>query len=230
MGKLIKIKKSAAGLVDAAALSCGKAELIAGKFLCEAEVCEAEGCATLVEGCDATTVNAGKALAEGELIFRGNVGANAAKDMADGILRVEGSAGEYACANMQGGLAVFTGDVANGFGADMRRGIAVVYGQAHGNVLMDMLGGTAILLGGLAEDASLCLGMNRGTVILPSADLVPEGFQKAADVDIMFLRVLFRELADRGVNVPESWIGRPFTRWRGDMAALGKGEILTPAE
>ena len=70
MGKLIKIKKSAAGLVDAAALSCGKAELIVGKSLCEAEVCEAEGCATFVEGCDAATVNAGKALAEGEMIFR----------------------------------------------------------------------------------------------------------------------------------------------------------------
>ena len=32
------------------------------------------------------------------------------------------------------------------------------------------------------------------------------------------------------VEVPEGWMGRPFTRWRGDMAALGKGEILTPAE
>ena len=230
MGKLVKINKTAAGLVDAAALSCGKDELIVGKAVCAAEVSETDGDITVVEGCDATTVNAGKALACGEMVFRGDVGANAGKDMADGILRVEGSAGEYACANMQGGLAVFNGDVADGFGADMRRGIAVVYGKAHGNVLMDMLGGTALLLGGLADDAVLCLGMNRGTVILPSADLVPEGFQKAADVDTMFLRVLFRELADRGVKVPESWIGRPFTRWRGDMAALGKGEILTPAE
>ena len=230
MGKLVKINKAAAGLVDAAALSCGKDELIVGKAVCAAEVSETDCDSIVVEGCDSSTVNAGKALACGEMVFRGDVGANAAKDMADGILRVEGSAGEYACANMQGGLAVFNGDVANGFGADMRRGIAVVYGKAHGNVMMDMLGGTALLLGGLAEDATLCLGMNRGTVILPSADLVPEGFQKAADVDTMFLRVLFRELADRGVNVPESWIGRPFTRWRGDMAALGKGEILTPAE
>ena len=173
MGKLIKIKKTAAGLVDAAALSCGKDELIAGKAVCAAEVSETDGDITVVEGCDASTVNAGKALACGEMVFRGSVGANAGKDMADGILRVEGSAGEYACANMQGGLAVFDGDVADGFGADMRRGIAVVYGKAHGNVLMDMLGGTALLLGGLADDADLCLGMNRGSVILPSADLVP---------------------------------------------------------
>ena len=59
MGKLIKIKKTAAGLADAAALSCGKDEMIIGKAVCAMESCDAEGDATIVEGCDASTVNAG---------------------------------------------------------------------------------------------------------------------------------------------------------------------------
>ena len=131
---------------------------------------------------------------------------------------------------MQGGLAIFRGDVESGFGADMRRGVAVVYGKAKGDLCTDMLGGTVLFLGGVEDKARLCAGMNRGTVILPSKDMVPDGFQPAADVDIMFLRVLFRELQARGAEIPEGWMGRPFTRWRGDMGALGKGEILTPAE
>lgn len=219
MGKLIKISKSKAGLVDVSATA-----------LSRCDITETECCGTVVEGVDETCINAGAYMEEGKLTFRGSVGANAGKGMKDGILIVEGDAGMSACASMQGGLAVFCGGVGNGFGKDMRRGIAVVYGKAEGDLCTDMLGGTAIFLGGVAEGARLCTNMNRGTVILPSKDAVPAGFQKAADVDIMFLRVLFNELKARGVEVPESWMGRPFTRWRGDMAALGKGEILTPAE
>lgn len=228
MGKLVKINRNKPGIMDMAALS---------RICCEnavipdyAEVIETPECGKVVEGCDDAMINAGAGMERGKITFNGSVGANAGKGMKDGMLVIEGDAGINACASMQGGLAVFRGAVDSGFGADMRRGIAVVYGEAKGDLCTDMLGGTAIFLGGLAEGSRLCTGMNRGTVILPSKELVPAGFQRAADVDIMFLRVLFRELAERGADIPESWMGRPFTRWRGDMAALGKGEILTPAD
>ena len=228
MGKFIRINRSKAGLMDMEPLSriCCDGAVIPDF----AEVSEKAECGKVVEGCDAAMINAGAYMEQGRITFKGCVGANAGKGMKDGTLTVEGDAGVNACASMQGGLAVFHGNVDSGFGADMRRGIAVVYGEARGDLCADMLGGTVLFLGGIAEGSRLCTGMNRGTVILPSKDLVPEGFQRAADVDIMFLRVLFRELIERGVNIPESWIGMPFTRWRGDMAALGKGEILTPAD
>lgn len=225
MGKLVKINRSKAGFIDAAPIS--QPDLLCADVF---EVSEAECCGTLVEGTDGAIINAGAYMKEGKITFSGSVGANAGKGMNEGTLVIEGDAGMNGCASMQGGLAVFHGNVDSGFGKDMRRGIAVVYGRAEGDLCTDMLGGTVIFLGGVAEDAMLCTNMNRGTVILPSKDMVPAGFQKAADVDIMFLRVLFNELRERGVEVPEGWMGHPFTRWRGDMAALGKGEILTPAE
>ncbi len=228
MGKFIRINRSKAGLMDMAALSriCCAGAVVPDY----AVVTETAECGKVVEGCDEAMINAGAGMESGKMTFNGNVGANAGKGMKDGTLTVKGDSGVNGCASMQGGLAVFHGSVGSGFGADMRRGIAVVYGKAQGDLCADMLGGTVLFLGGLAEGAKLCTGMNRGTVILPSKELVPAGFQKAADVDTMFLRVLFSELAKRGVEIPQSWMGRPFTRWRGDMAALGKGEILTPAE
>ena len=149
--------------------------------------------------------------------------------MTDGVLCVKGPAGPYACKSMQGGLAVIEGNAATGLGESMRRGIIAVYGAARGDVLPDMLGGTVLLIGGLAPGARLCEGMNRGTVILPDEAQVPPYFKRAADVDLVFLRYLFRKLLAEGVRIPEEWLDRPFTRWRGDRAALGKGEILTPA-
>ena len=160
----------------------------------------------------------------------GNAGPYAGRGMEDGFLRVAGDAGMYACEAMQGGLAVFEGNVLSGLGDHMRRGVVVVYGEASGDVLPDMLGGTVLLIGGLAPDARLCEGMNRGTVILPDVRDVPPSFERTSDVDLVFMRYLLRQLIDKGVRVPEEWLDGPFTRWRGDMAALGKGEIFVPAE
>ncbi len=182
----------------------------------------------ILTGTDAGVIGIGNGMKEGRITVEGDVGAEAGKGMAGGVLTIRGNAGKSALCGMQDGLAVFCGDVQSGFGADMRRGIAVVYGKAYGDVLADMMGGTVLLIGGLGEGARLCEGMNRGTVVVPSSDFVPAGFCRAADVDLTFLRFLFTELKKQGIDVPEDWYGRPFARWRGDEAALGKGEILVP--
>ena len=174
-------------------------------------------------------IGAGERMEGGSLDIKGEAGPYAGRQMAGGFLRVRGYAGEGACTSMQGGLAIFESGVASGLGERMRRGVIAVYGEAEGDVLPDMLGGTVLLIGGLAPGAHLLEGMNRGTVILPDEADVPPYFERTSDVDLVFLRYLFRQLEAQGVAVPKAWFDVPFTRWRGDMAALGKGEIFTPA-
>ena len=174
-------------------------------------------------------IGAGERMEGGSLDIKGEAGPYAGRQMTGGFLRVRGYAGEGACASMQGGIAIFESGVASGLGERMRRGVIAVYGKAEGDVLPDMLGGTVLLIGGLAPGAHLLEGMNRGTVILPDEADVPPYFERTSDVDLVFLRYLFRQLEAQGVAVPKAWFNVPFTRWRGDMAALGKGEIFTPA-
>ena len=174
-------------------------------------------------------VQEGAFLESGEVVVSGEAGPYAGREMRDGLLHIKGSAGAFACASMQGGIAVIDGDAGTCLGHSMRRGVIVVYGKAGGDVLPEMRGGTVILAGGIAPDARLLEGMNRGTVILPDESFVPHYFEKAADTDLVFLRFLFRQLLEKGIRIPGEWLDIPFTRWRGDMVSLGKGEILTPA-
>ena len=175
------------------------------------------------------SVQEGAFLESGEVTVAGDTGPYAGREMKGGILHIKGSAGAFACASMQGGIAVIDGSAGTCLGHSMRRGVIVVYGEAEGDVLPEMRGGTVILAGGIAPDARLLEGMNRGTVILPDERFVPPYFERAADTDLVFLRFLFRQLREQGIQIPEEWLDIPFTRWRGDMVSLGKGEILTPA-
>ena len=67
-------------------------------------------------------------------------------------------------------------------------------------------------------------------MILPGGAVIPSGFSRAASLDYPFLRLLFLLLAQRDVTLPHGWIGGVFTRYRGDAAGLGKGELFVCSE
>ncbi|MEN6593733.1 MAG: hypothetical protein ABFC31_02120 [Clostridiaceae bacterium] len=175
-------------------------------------------------------INAGAGLRSGKMTIESSVGANAAEGMLDGELIVRGSVGKNACREMQNGFVRIIGDAEGGLARGMRRGMIVVFGSAQGDVCAELRGGTVILLGGAGEPEQLARGLSRGTVILPGGAGIPSGFSRTASLDYPFLRLLFLELAQRDVTLPQGWIGGVFTRYRGDAVGLGKGELFVCSE
>ena len=171
-------------------------------------------------------INAGAGFREGMMMIESSVGAGAGARTEGGKLTILGSAGKNACRDMQNGFVVIAGGTEDGLAHSMRRGMIVVDGMAEGQTCAQLRGGTILFIGGVRYPDQLARGMSRGTVILPTGASVPSGFSQAASVDLAFLRLLFHELMKRGVTLPEGWIGGVFTRFRGDAAGLGKGELF----
>jgi len=175
-------------------------------------------------------INAGAGMRAGKMTIVSSVGASAGESMTGGELIVQGSVGKNACREMQNGFVRISGDTESGLARGMRRGMIVLCGRARGEACAEMRGGTVLLLNGTDEPEQLARGLSRGTVILPKGAAVPSGFLRAASLDFTFLRLLFLELEQRGEKLPQGWFGGVFTRYRGDAAGLGKGEIFVLSE
>ncbi len=175
-------------------------------------------------------INAGAGLRAGRMTIASSVGAGAGEGMLGGELIVRGSVGKNAFREMQNGFVRIFGDAESGLARGMRRGMIVVCGRARGEACAAMRGGTVLLLNGTDEPEQLARGLSRGTVILPKGAGVPSGFSRAASLDYTFLRLLFLQLEQRGEKLPQGWFGGVFTRYRGDAAGLGKGEIFVLLE
>jgi len=175
-------------------------------------------------------INAGVGMCKGKMTIASTIGASAGEGMLGGELVVQGSVGKNACREMQNGFARIMGDAEEGLARGMRRGMIVVSGKARGETCAALRGGTVLLLSGTDEPEQLARGLSRGTVILPKGAGVPSGFSRAASLDYTFLRLLFLELEQRGEKLPLGWLGGVFTRYRGDAAGLGKGEIFVLSE
>ncbi len=175
-------------------------------------------------------VNVGAGMEGGRIRAESSVGDGAGARMRGGELRVCGGAGRNACAELQNGFVLIEQNAADGLARCVRRGTIVVGGAAEGEVCAGLRGGTVLLLGGAADESRLARGMCRGTILLPAGTRAPDGFRLAADVDLVFLRLLFLRLRERGVSVPEGWNGGTFTRFVGDAAGLGKGELFVFSE
>ena len=175
-------------------------------------------------------INAGAGLDAGRMTIESSVGASAGEGMTGGELIVRGGVGKNACRGMQNGFVRIMGDAESGLARGMRRGMIVVSGRARGEACAELRGGTVVLQNGVDEPELLARGMSRGTVILPKGAGIPSGFSRAASLDYTFLRLLFLELEKRGIDLPQAWFGGVFTRYRGDAAGLGKGELFVFAE
>jgi formylmethanofuran dehydrogenase subunit C len=127
--------------------------------------------------------------------------------MRGGFIHVQGGAGARAAHRMRRGLILVEGGTGAYPGSEMRAGTLVILGEAgpHPGVLL-----------------------RRGSIVLggpfaPSPSFVDSGVQ-----DFLWLRVLQRDLAGRGIGAGERLKGEA-RRFAGDMASLGRGEILALA-
>ncbi|HSV71135.1 MAG TPA: formylmethanofuran dehydrogenase subunit C [Methylibium sp.] len=174
----------------------------------------------------------GAGMSAGEVVASGSAGLLAACEMSGGRLEIGGHAGDYAASalpgsmdGMRGGTLIVRGNAGARFGDRMRRGTAVIHGNAGDFVASRMVAGTVAVAGTVG--AHPAYGMRRGTLLaVGTAPAVPPTFV-GNNVDIgVFWQLLSRDLARHGgafAGLPKR---RP-ARFLGDLAAGGKGELLT---
>ena len=174
----------------------------------------------------------------GEIIVQGNAADWLAAEMRGGLIRVMGNAGNFVGAAYHGskkgmnrGTIIVEGHAGNEVGERMRRGLIVILGPAREFLGANMIAGTIVVFGKTGEGPGA--GMRRGTIVL-----LGEGRNDASPLQLLptfrydctynptFLRLYLRALRRYGIEVQEEYISGRYRRYNGDIAELGKGEIL----
>lgn len=170
----------------------------------------------------------------GEIRVEGNVGGWVGAEMHGGFIRVQGNAGHLAGAayrgstkGMTGGTILVDGDAGNEIGHTMRRGLIAVGGAAGDMVGFNMIAGTVLVFGecGIRPGA----GMRRGTLGLlgpQRPELLPT-FRYASTLQPQVMRVILRDLRERGLAFDDALSSAEFDLHHGDLVALGKGELFS---
>jgi formylmethanofuran dehydrogenase subunit C len=171
----------------------------------------------------------GTFMKSGKIAVKGSAGALAAASMAGGHIAISRNVGDQACGvglgdtmGMKGGLVTIGGNAGGLLGERMRRGLVVVGGKAGDYAGGRMIAGTLLLKRGAGRYAGY--GNRRGSLIFtekPRSILPTYGDCGVMEFD--YLRLLEQWLRGQGMSIR---LGAKARRLMGDMAVLGKGEML----
>jgi formylmethanofuran dehydrogenase subunit C len=208
----------------------------------------------VIEGDLARVKEIGAAMTAGTLRIEGDIGMHVGARMSGGRIEVRGDADDWAGAEMTGGLLWIRGRAGNRAGGAyrgsrhgmrggvllveksaghevggyMRRGLIVVGGDVEDFTGARMSSGSVLVFGGAGLRTGG--GMKRGTIVVHRPPIILPTFKKTAVFTPLFLVVQWRALRRIGYPLPDGVDRpRPFVRYHGDLAELGKGEILVPA-
>jgi formylmethanofuran dehydrogenase subunit C len=109
----------------------------------------------------------------------------------------------------------------------MRRGTVIVRGKTGAGTGSRMLGGTIWAEGGFGPDPGAM--MRRGTLIGPHVERLLPTFSDCGKHDLVIVRILNRYLKATLGDLAPKPLPIFVQRIAGDMATIGKGEILLPA-
>jgi formylmethanofuran dehydrogenase subunit C len=174
----------------------------------------------------------GAGLAQGAVIVESDLGNEAGLAMTGGSLDIAGSVGTRAGAaapgykrGMSGGELIVRGSAGAETGASMRRGLVVVGGRAGERTGLGMIAGNVIVFGAAARDAGLW--SKRGSVVALGEITPPATYTYACTYHPIHLRVMLLRLQTKyGLRVSKKQLSGLYRRYSGDLAELGKGEIL----
>lgn len=177
---------------------------------------------------------AARKMSRGKLEIRGNAGHYLASGMTGGFIHVSGDAADNAGGylpgdrfGMLGGMAVIGGNVGARAGEKMRRGTIIVKGRTGEGAGTRMIGGTIWAESGIGPRPGLM--MRRGTLIGPSVESLLPTFVDCGKHDLVIARLISRYLkASLGDLAPKA-MPLLVRKIGGDMATIGRGEILLPA-
>jgi formylmethanofuran dehydrogenase subunit C len=183
----------------------------------------------LVEG--NVGIQAGRLMSGGRLTVLGNAGPWAASGMKAGLFEIRGTAGDWLggplvgeIAGMRGGIVVVRGSVGDRAGDRMRRGTIIIEGRAGRYAGSRMIAGTLIVRRATGPLAGFLL--KRGTIVLgESYSALSPTFLDCGEHELVAMRWL-SAMIEPYSKAAAVLLRRPFTRFAGDMAVLGKGEIL----
>jgi formylmethanofuran dehydrogenase subunit C len=127
---------------------------------------------------------------------------------------------------MSGGVLHVRGDAGERAADRLRRGFILIEGRAGPYAGSRMIAGT-LAIGDEAGDLPGYL-MGRGTILLGrGASLLSPSFGDCGEHDLVAARLLANYIVQTSAKLA-SLFRRPLRRLAGDLAALGKGEILLP--
>jgi formylmethanofuran dehydrogenase subunit C len=179
-------------------------------------------------------IRAGRLMSGGRLLVDGDAGPWAASGMTGGTLEISGAAGDRLggplpgeMAGMRGGVVIVRGDAGERIGDRLRRGTIVVEGRSGAHAGSRMLAGTLIL----RRAAGTLPGylMRRGTIVLgESCNVISPTFVDCGVHDLVATRLLADFVKPYSTRTA-LLLRAPLRRFAGDMAVLGKGEILCVA-
>lgn len=203
-----------------------------------------------IEGACERLDRIGHAMTDGEILVEGDVGAQAGRLMRGGSLVVRGSAGPWAGSAMVDGRLEILRDAGDHLGGPfagetvgMRGGAIVVRGRAGARAADRMRRGTIVVEGACGPYAGsrMIAGtlvalrragplpgylMKRGTIVLgENCEELSPTFRDCGIHALVAMRLLSDFVAADSRRAAACLRG-PLRRYAGDMAVLGKGEIL----
>ena len=193
----------------------------------------------------------GAGLESGRLVVDGDVGQRLGQAMRGGTIEVTGSAGPFAASAAKGGLVriagdaderaggathgamygldgatlVIEGNAGDRLGERMRRGLILVGGRASDYAGSGLIAGT-IIAQEVGDNPGY--GMRRGTIIAATHGTLLPSFVPTGRHRLVVAHLLRRAVARIHPRSAEL-IPQQAERLAGDLATLGKGEILMPA-
>jgi formylmethanofuran dehydrogenase subunit C len=171
-------------------------------------------------------------LAEGSVVVEGSVGDDVALGMSGGSVTVRGNAGARAGAaspearrGMTGGELVILRNAGPEAGARMRRGLLAIGGHAGPFAGATMIAGTVVIMGKADEGAGLW--SKRGSIVALGGISIPPTYRYACSYQPTVLRLALARLRDgHGLPIKPRHLAGTYRRYSGDLADLGRGEIL----
>jgi formylmethanofuran dehydrogenase subunit C len=184
------------------------------------------------EGDLAKAERLGAGLAEGEVLVEGPVGDEAGLGMSGGVIDVHGDAGARAGGapgdgrrGMTGGELLVRGGAGPEPGTRMRRGLLVVGGNVAGHAGLGIIAGTVIVLGNAGPAPGLW--SKRGSIVALGPIEIPPTYRYACTYQPDHLRLTLLRLRKRyDLALDERYVSGSYRRYSGDLADLGRGEIL----
>lgn len=171
----------------------------------------------------------GAQMKRGKIVVRGSAGVSVGASMSGGEISVRRDVGDQAGGvafgetfGMKGGFISIGGDAGLLVGERLRRGLIVVDGKAGDYAGGRMVAGTIVLRGSAGRYAGY--GNRRGSLIFADKPrhLMPT-YVDSGVMEFDFLRLLETWLREQGMRIR---LGGRARRLMGDMAVLGKGEML----
>lgn len=207
--------------------------------------------ALFIDGATPWLDRVGAHMTDGHFVVDGSTGDYSGFQMTGGVLHVDGDAGHFTACEMRGGrlsvagnsgdfaAGALTGDMEGMTGgtltihgnagarlADrMRRGLVLVGGNAGEFAAARLVAGTIGVAGQLGPHYAY--GMRRGTLLLAQRPAhLPPTFTEGGHGFDVFWALLVRRLANEIAPFSQWRTARLPTRYAGDLAVDGRGEIL----